>query len=430
MVAQTCERMARGGMYDQLAGGFARYWSTGSGSSRTSRRCSTTTPSCSTSTRTGGQSATTRWHAGSPRRRPTSCWPSSARRRRLRLRPRRRHRRRGGHVLRLDARAAPRSCSSKTTPTGSSTSATSPAPSSTAPRSFSSARTPTIAERWQRIRAALRHARSHRTYPGRDDKVVAAWNGLAITALARAGVSPRQARVRRGRGDARPDWSGTSTSTRPARLHRTSRDGAGRYGPRSARGLRGVRPGVVSRCSVSPATSSGSRLAEALLDRILEQFVADGSYFDTAADAEALVWRPQDPTDNASPSGVSLAAEAFTTLASLTGSVRYETAARAGAADLGDHRRPARRGSPAGLSPSPRRSPPARWRSRSSAIPPSCRRTALTEAPWGTAIVAGEPGSRRTADGRPRSGRRAAGGVRLSEVHLPAAGRVAGRPST
>ena len=67
--------------------------------------------------------------------------------------------------------------------------------------------------------------------------------------------------------------------------------------------------------------------AKTLLDRTLEQFVADGSYYDTAADAEELVWRPQDPTDNASPSGVSLAAEAFTMLASLTGSVRYESAA-------------------------------------------------------------------------------------------------------
>ncbi|HEY9336626.1 MAG TPA: hypothetical protein VIQ79_19470, partial [Kribbella sp.] len=45
------------------------------------------------------------------------------------------------------------------------------------------------------------------------------------------------------------------------------------------------------------------------------------------ADAEQLVWRPQDATDNATPSGVSLAAEALITFASLTGSDTYETAA-------------------------------------------------------------------------------------------------------
>ena len=43
-------------------------------------------------------------------------------------------------------------------------------------------------ERWHRIRTTLKEARSSRTYPGRDDKVVAAWNGLAITALTRAGI--------------------------------------------------------------------------------------------------------------------------------------------------------------------------------------------------------------------------------------------------
>jgi uncharacterized protein YyaL (SSP411 family) len=78
------------------------------------------------------------------------------------------------------------------------------------------------------------------------------------------------------------------------------------------------------------ATGDGSWLevAQTLLDRVLQQFVADGTFYDTAADAESLVWRPQDATDNASPSGVSLAAEAFTTLASVTGSARYEAAAQ------------------------------------------------------------------------------------------------------
>ncbi|BCL22672.1 hypothetical protein GCM10017668_45150 [Streptomyces tuirus] len=38
MARDACERMARGGMYGQLGGGFARYSSTATGSCRTSRK--------------------------------------------------------------------------------------------------------------------------------------------------------------------------------------------------------------------------------------------------------------------------------------------------------------------------------------------------------------------------------------------------------
>ena len=52
--------------------------STAAGWCRTSRRCSTTTPSCSASTRAGGGRPATRWASGSPGRPPTSCSPSCA----------------------------------------------------------------------------------------------------------------------------------------------------------------------------------------------------------------------------------------------------------------------------------------------------------------------------------------------------------------
>jgi uncharacterized protein YyaL (SSP411 family) len=62
-------------------------------------------------------------------------------------------------------------------------------------------------------------------------------------------------------------------------------------------------------------------LARRIGDAVAEWFWDDevGAFFDTAADAERLVTRPRDPTDNATPSGTSLAVELSLVLAELTG---------------------------------------------------------------------------------------------------------------
>ncbi|TCO34488.1 hypothetical protein EV652_102554 [Kribbella steppae] len=243
--------------------------------------------------------------------------------------------------------------------------------------------------RWQRIRASLHTSRSRRTYPGRDDKVVAAWNGLAITALARAGVlldkpeyveaAEKAARLVR---DVHIDDTG--------RLHRTSRDGA----VGTAHGVLEDYAAYAQACLTLLGVTGNIEwyeTAHSLLDRTLDQFVADGSYFDTAADAEALVWRPQDPTDNASPSGVSLAAEAFTTLASLTGSVRYETAAEHAlqASATIAARAPRFAGRALAVAETVASGP---LEIAIVGTSPELTRTALAAAPWGTAIVHGAPG--------------------------------------
>ena len=79
-------------------------------------------------------------------------------------------------------------------------------------------------------------------------------------------------------------------------------------------------------------TGDAGRLdgAAHLLRVVLEHF-GDGAagFFDTADDAEQLVRRPRDPTDNATPSGLSAAAGALLTYAALTGSDRHRTAAEA-----------------------------------------------------------------------------------------------------
>ncbi|MEO6510213.1 MAG: N-acylglucosamine 2-epimerase, partial [Nocardioides sp.] len=64
------------------------------------------------------------------------------------------------------------------------------------------------------------------------------------------------------------------------------------------------------------------------VDHALERFRADdGGFHDTASDAEALVARPRDPTDNASPSGLSAMVHALLTAAAMTGDGSYEQAA-------------------------------------------------------------------------------------------------------
>ena len=71
-------------------------------------------------------------------------------------------------------------------------------------------------------------------------------------------------------------------------------------------------------------------LAGELLDSVLTSFGdGDGGFYDTAAGAEQLIFRPADPADNATPSGTFAAAGALLSYAALTGSARHREAALA-----------------------------------------------------------------------------------------------------
>nr|MDP9465962.1 thioredoxin domain-containing protein [Actinomycetota bacterium] len=191
---------------------------------------------------------------------------------------------------------------------------------------------PADPERYERVRARLLEVRAERPQPGRDDKVVTAWNGLAIAALAESGVLLD-----------RPDHLAAAVAcadllqrlhTVDGRLLRTSIGGrAGRH----AGVLEDYADLAEGLLALFAATGDLSRLADAqrLLDAVLEHFPdGAGGFYDSADDAEQLVRRPQEPTDGPTPSGLAAAAGALLTCSAMTGSARYRDAAQAALATV------------------------------------------------------------------------------------------------
>jgi len=183
--------------------------------------------------------------------------------------------------------------------------------------------------RWGRVRAALLGARRLRVPPARDDKVVAAWNGLMIAALAEAGAlldQPRWVEEARRAADlllsVHVDGSG--------RLARTSRDGVAGTSAGVLEDYADVAEGMLALYSVT-GEEEWLTVGTVLLDGVLAHFGdGQGGFFDTADDAEQLLMRPRDPSDTATPSGWLAAAQALLTAAALTGNSRYREAAEAG----------------------------------------------------------------------------------------------------
>ncbi|MET8247696.1 thioredoxin domain-containing protein [Streptomyces sp. NPDC005202] len=177
------------------------------------------------------------------------------------------------------------------------------------------------------IKARLLRARSARPAPGRDDKVVAAWNGLAIAALAETGAYfDRPDLVEAAVGAA--DLLVRLHLDEHARLARTSKDGQVGANAGVLEDYADVAEGFLALASV---TGEGVWLdfAGLLLDQVLARFTdpESGSLYDTDADAEKLIRRPQDPTDSATPSGWTAAAGALLSYAAHTGSESHRTAA-------------------------------------------------------------------------------------------------------
>jgi uncharacterized protein len=183
-----------------------------------------------------------------------------------------------------------------------------------------------------RSKPKLFAARERRTRPDLDDKVLTAWNGMALRAFAQAAralgrddyraVAERNAEfllrhLRRPDGTLLRAWRDTET---------------GRHGDRELgddQSPQSSAPGFLEDhalladglLALYEATFDARWLLEAraLADTMLARFWDDaiGGFYDTAADHEALVVRPRDTGDNATPSGNSVAADVLLRLAAI-----------------------------------------------------------------------------------------------------------------
>ncbi len=174
-------------------------------------------------------------------------------------------------------------------------------------------------------RAALLAARAARVRPGLDDKVLLEWNGLMLAALAEAAAVT---------GD--PGWRAAAVANGEFLLARLRR-ADGRWlrswqGPHEA-GAAGRAQHLAYAADHAALVDAFTRLGEltgearwtakatATAEALVALFWDDehGGVHTTGSDAEALVTRPKDLTDNATPSANSLTALAFLRLGALTG---------------------------------------------------------------------------------------------------------------
>jgi uncharacterized protein len=174
-------------------------------------------------------------------------------------------------------------------------------------------------------RRALFDRREKRERPGTDDKVLAGWNGLAIQALAGTGRALGRSDYVEAAENA-ADFVLSSLRRRDGRLLRAWREGR-----TSGPAYLDDHALMAAACLELYQTTFDTRWFEkamGLARQILELFrdPDGGAFFQTGSDAEALVIRPKELMDNAVPSGNSVAAEVLQRLSMLTGDADLESA--------------------------------------------------------------------------------------------------------
>jgi uncharacterized protein YyaL (SSP411 family) len=175
--------------------------------------------------------------------------------------------------------------------------------------------------------AALLAARERRPRPGRDDKRLASWNGLALRALGVAALVLGEPRF----ADAANDLVGFVRGQLlrdDDRLWRTSRDGVA-HTPGFAEDYANLADGLLAAYAALGAPEH-LELAAALMERAVVEFWDDasGTMFDTSPEHDRAIARPRSLIDNATPAANSVAADVLLRLALLTGNPDHDRRAR------------------------------------------------------------------------------------------------------
>jgi uncharacterized protein YyaL (SSP411 family) len=174
-------------------------------------------------------------------------------------------------------------------------------------------------------RGRLFERRRERAQPARDDKALAAWNGLAIAAFAEAGRLMGEERYLTAASHAAEAIVGGLLDA-DGRLGRSWKDGRA-TGQGVLEDYSHLAEGLLALYEAT-FDERWFMTARALMDRVLDHFADPaGGFFDTADDHERLVTRPKDLQDNAVPSGNGMAVTVLLRLAAWTGEGRYRTAA-------------------------------------------------------------------------------------------------------
>ncbi len=183
--------------------------------------------------------------------------------------------------------------------------------------------------------AKLFEARSHRVRPGRDEKIIAAWNGLMLRSVAEAArVLGRTDDLKAAERNAEFLLSEMWRGGHMLRIHKDGESKISGY----LEDYAAVADGLLALYETTHATRWFTAARE-IADRMIELFwdAETGAFFDTANDAEQLVARPRELWDNATPSGTSLANNVLLRLWAFTGNPEYErlpNASMSGVADM------------------------------------------------------------------------------------------------
>ncbi len=183
----------------------------------------------------------------------------------------------------------------------------------------------------ERGRAILFAARERRVHPGRDEKILAEWNGLMIHAFAEAGVVLARpdyiAAAERAAGFVLAHMSQWQSEAGDVRLWHTYKDGQARLNG-YLEDYAAVALGLIALYQATfrlEWLQAARALAEVVLARFADE--AGAGFFQTSDDHEQLIARRKDFVDNATPAGNSLAAELLLRLGKLLDRPDYTAAA-------------------------------------------------------------------------------------------------------